>query len=363
MNRLIFAAIVLAVVYGLSGCSGAEQHTPAAIELPPVKVSTATISASNTESVFSVSGNIQPEKEANISTRMMGYIEQFNVEVGQRVRKGQVLVKVSNTDLEAKLAQVKANIVQAEAGVVNAKKDFDRLTQLFEKKSITEKELDDMTAHYTMAKAGLEAARQMENEVNAQFQYTRITAPFSGVVTGKYVNAGDMANPGMPLLTLANSSAYQVVAMVPENRIASINKGQSVTVLVKSLDQELKGVVEEIAISSKNTGGQYLVKAKLEPKGTKLYAGMFTTVLFKSTAPAEGAATTTKVLIPETSIISKGGLKGVYTVSADNKALLRWLRIGKQYGDQYEVLSGLSSGETIIVDAQSRLFNGAPVQR
>lgn len=352
----LLMAFGLFTVLTFVGCTSHEESKPI-VKMDPISVETLNVSSSNTVSGFSVSGNVQPKKEANISTRIMGYITGVNAEVGDYVSKGKVLVNVSNSDLQAKLAQVKANISQAEAGVQNAKKDYDRITVLFGQSSVTQKELDDITTHYNMAKAGLEAAKQMENEVNAQFAYTRITAPFSGTVTAKYANSGDMANPGMPLLTIAKTGQYQVVAMVPENQIASIKSGQVVSVWLKSIEKEIKGKVDEIAVSSSNTGGQFIVKINLDKHDERLYAGMFTTVSFEGKQSSEQET----ILIPENSLVQNGGLKGVYTVGADNVAILRWLRIGKRHGDKYEVLSGLSNGDKLIISSQSRLYNGAPL--
>ena len=349
-------AVGLFTVLTMVGCSSHEESKPM-VKMEPISVETLNVSSSNTANRFSVSGNVQPKKEANISTRIMGYITGVNAEVGDYVSKGKVLVNISNSDLQAKLAQVKANISQADAGVQNAKKDFDRITTLFGQSSVTQKELDDISTHYNMMKAGLEAAKQMENEVNAQFAYTRITAPFSGTITAKYANSGDIANPGMPLLTLAKTGQYQVVAMVPENQISSVKTDQKVLVWLKSIEKEITGKVDEIAVSSSNTGGQFIVKINLDEHDQQLYAGMFTTVSFEGEENNQQET----ILIPENSLVQSGGLKGVYTVGSDNVAILRWLRIGKKYGDNYEVLSGLSKGDKLIVSAQSRLYNGAPL--
>lgn len=355
MKNIFLATIIIPVLI-LSSCSKKEEKREIKTK-DPISVNVIEISESTQSNKFSVSGNIQPETEAKISTRMMGFISDMNVEVGDYVNKGKVLVNISNTDIKAKLAQVQANIQKAEVGVQNAEKDYNRITKLFEQKSVTQKELDDITTHYEMAKAGLEAARQMENEVNAQFAYTRITAPFSGTVTAKYANSGEMANPGMPLLTIAKTSNYQVVAMVPENQISQLKSGQKAKVWIKSLEKEIDATIDELGISSNNTGGQFIVKLNLDKHSHQLYAGMFSTVTFESTKTNEDQT----ILIPEESLIKKGSLKGIYTVGLDNKAILRWLRIGRKIGNQYEVLSGLGTGDKLIVSSTSRLYNGAPL--
>ena len=214
-----------------------------------------------------------------------------------------------------------------------------------------------MTANYQMAKAGLESAKQMKNEINAQFAYSNITAPFNGVITSKNVENGDMANPGMPLLSMETPKEFEVMAMVPETEISQIKTGTSIDVLVKSIDTTLKGKVTEVSTSAKNTGGQYLVKINLEKTNANILSGMFTTVQF----PVDKKVKSEMVLIPTEALVKNGQLSGVYTVSQSNTALLRWLRLGRTYGDKVEVLSGLSASESYIISADGKLFNGAKI--
>ena len=291
----------------------------------------------------------------------MGYVTKVHVQVGQKVGAGQLLVSINNTDLQAKKAQVDASILQATAGFNNAKKDYDRFVNLFKQQSASQKELDDMTARYEMAKAGLEGARQMRNEVVAQFSYSNIKAPFSGVVTNTFVKEGDMANPGMPLVSVEGASKLQVMAMVSENDIVSIKKGMPVSVLVKSSNEKLSGKVSEVSISATNTGGQYLVKIDLGKTDNTVLSGMFVNVQF----PVANKATTSNselLLVPESALVKQGQLTGIYTIGTGNVAILRWLRTGKNYGDQVEVLSGLSANEQYIVSADGKLYNGALVK-
>ena len=273
-----------------------------------------------------------------------------------KVFKGQLLLSVNSADISAQKAQVGASIAEATAAFKNAEKDYNRFKALFESNSASQKEMDDMTANYEMAKARLEAANQMRNQVNAQLSYSNITAPFSGVITGKYINAGDMANPGMPLISIENPGKFQVIAMVPESEITSIENGASVEVLIKSTNQILNGTVTEVSTSTKNTGGQYLVKVVLDETDVNLLSGMFASVQFPSEKTSEENS---PILIPTSAIIERGELRGVYAVSQSNTALLRWLRLGKQFGDQTEVLSGLSADDKFVLSSESKIVNGS----
>lgn len=359
MNNKIITTLLLSTFLFLSCGKDRKEITDNATAIP-VKVSG--MAAQNNGSFVTASGKIEAENSANVSTRMMGYVTKVHVKVGQKVNAGQLMVSINASDLQAKKAQVDASILQATAAFNNAKKDFERFTALFNQQSASQKELDDMTSRYEMAKAGLDAAKQMRNEVLAQFNYSNITAPFSGEVTNTFVKEGDMANPGMPLVSIEGVSRLQVTAMVSESDIANIQNGMIVKVLVKSINKEVTGKVIEVSSSAKNTGGQYLVKIGLNQIDKAILSGMFVNVQFPVANKTQTTTTTDKVLVPESAIVKQGQLTGIYTIGNGNKAILRWLRIGKTYGNQVEVLSGLSAEEQYIVSAEGKLYNGAKVK-
>ncbi len=319
-----------------------------------IKVSSPTLGIGT---FISASRKIEAIQNANISTRIMGYVNNVHVKVGDKVRKGQLLISINSADINAQKAQVIASITEATAAFKNAEKDYNRFVALFNDASASQKEMDDFTANYEMAKARLEAANQAKNQVNAQLSYANIRAPFSGVITGKFVNKGDMATPGMPLISIETPGKFQVVAMVPESEITSIKTGTNVEVLIKSTNEIIKGKVTEVSTSAKNSGGQFLVNVILDKTAATILSGMFVTVQF----PVEKEATSSKILVPTSAIVTNGGLKGIYTVSEQNTAILRWLRLGKIYGANVEVLSGLNFDEHYIISAEGKLFNGVKV--
>ena len=343
----------LILTFSLVSCSDSKKDSSDNQELVTVQVATSVLPAN--EGYFSASGQIEAEQFANISTRMMGYVTRVYVKVGDKVRKGQSLIDINNADMEAKKAQTQAGIIQAQARFNTAKKDLDRFQVLFDQNSASQKELDDVKTQYNIAEAQLENARQMQNEVEAMLSYSNIKAPFKGVITSKSVKSGDMANPGQHLLSLEAPDNFVAKVMVPETNIPYVQQNDSVKVYVKSNEQTLTGTVSEISTSSQNSGGQYLVKIKLGiPQETKLYSGMFISADFPSSHTSNN-----QVLVPKQAIIRKGDLQGIYTVSASNTAILRWLKLGRSMGDQIEVLSGLSEGEQYILSAEGKLYNGA----
>lgn len=352
----IVTSLFLTAVLALAGCGNASEEK-AMDNTPPVSVTVSSVAAENNSPFLTASGKIEAANSATLSTRMMGFVDKVHVNVGDKVSKGQLLVSINNADLSAKQAQTSAGITEAQAAFNNAEKDYQRFQNLFAENSASQKELDDQRARYEMAKARLEAAKQMKNEVQSQFAYVNLRAPFNGVITNKFIEVGDMANPGVPLISVEGPGNFEVTASVPESEISKIKSGTKVQVLVKSLEKAMPGTVTEVSTSAKNTGGQYLVKVGMDKTDANILSGMYATVQF----PVEKKSETEIVMVPAQALVQRGQLTGIYTVSQSNTALLRWLRLGRTFGDNVEVLSGLAADEKFIVSADGKLYNGAKI--
>ena len=357
-------ALQLFTVIGLlaiSSCSSdAKKETQTGID--STVLVTVSRPADDVKQGLTVSGQVEAGQTAYISTRIMGYITSINVKEGDRVNKGQLLATISNDDILAKRAQTEAMIAQAEAAYKNAQKDYDRFTALYKQQSASAKELDNITLQYQSAKAGLEAATQQRNEVNAMLSYTRLTAPFAGTVTQKLMDAGSMANPGIPILTIEQTGSYQVNASVPESEISLIKEGASVAINIDAIHKMINGEISQISQSSENSGGQYLIKINIPDKEKQgLFAGMYTNIAIP-VAPAVKTNVSGQVMVPVATIQNKDQLTGLYTIGSNHTALLRWVRLGKTQGNQVEVLSGLAANEQFIVSAEGRLYNGVAVK-
>ena len=352
-THIIYTSLIGILLFSIS-CSSNESETQNISPKTPVQVTLGTVNPSTNSDSYTSSGKIQSTHRANLSTRMMGYVQHVHVRIGDYVTKGQPLIKLNSKDLTAKLAQVEAGISEAQAGFSNAEKDYKRYQALFQTESASQKEFDDITAHFTMAKARLNGAKQLKEEVLAQMEYTNIHAPFSGVISSKFINEGDIANPGMPLLSLENQSNFEVITMVSELEISKIEPDMLVDVKVKSDGRLLSGRVKEISTSTHHSGSQYQVKIQLN-ESDNLYSGMYTQILF----PISNDYKTDKILLPTSALIKRGQLHGVYVVSQQNTAVLRWLRLGEIFKDKVEILSGLNQGDQYILSSKGKLENGS----
>lgn len=354
MKKHIIYTILSGFILTAVSCSNNNEELNTVPRSTPIEVTTASVEEIPQAHLYTSSGKIQSTKQANLSTRIMGNIKHIHVTVGSQVSQGQLLLQLNNNDLNAKLAQVNANITSVTAVFSNAQKDYERFVELHKAGSASLKELEDISAHYKISKANLEGVKEMKQEIIAQLEYTNIRAPFSGIISSKYINEGDLANPGMPLLSIENNTAFEVKTMVSETEISKINMEMPVHVTVKSNDKSLQGTVKEISTSAQHSGTQFEVIIQLE-KHSDLYSGMYAKVEF----PIAYSKSNKNIMIPTSALVEYGQLQGVYIVSQQNTAILRWLRLGNRIGHSIEVLSGLNPNDKYIVSAKGKLENGS----
>lgn len=356
-NAIKFSFLAASGIW-LAACSGEQQQSVRQSNPVPVVVTTPTSSGGN---LVSVSGQVQSQQTAVISTRVMGFVQKVLVANGQTVKQGQLLATINSDDILAKRAQATAMVQEAEAALALAKKDYDRFTELYKQQSASSKEYENITLHYQSVKSKAEAAKQMQREADAMLAYTNLTAPFAGVVVQKNIDAGSMANPGMPLFVVEQPGNYEVKASVQEQDIAKIKRGSKATVTLKATGKVVEGVVKEVSPSSSFSGGQYQVTITVPTKETTdFYSGMTVHVSIATAgAPTQKEES---IRIPAEAVIYHDQLTGIYTVTDKNTAVLHWIRLGKKAGNEVEVLSGLTAQEQIILSAEGKLYNGAPVK-
>ena len=358
MKKFNIPFILAALATFSASCS--SESSSSRKEADPVNVEVYQ-PVSSTHAGISVSGVVSAKQSAVLSTRMMAYIDQVLVKPGDKVYAGQVLIRLNGADLKAKHAQVKAQFMEAEAATKNAERDYERFRKLHAQQSVSDKELENMELNKISMQSKLEMARQGLKEVEAMLAYTDIKAPFAGVVAQKLVEKGNMANPGAPLMVVEQPGEMEVRASVPENYVSLAQVGDEVKVNVKSLGYTLKGRISELSSSASLTGGQYTLKVDVDLQGYQdVLSGMFVGVELMSKDASSGQAVA-HLWIDQSSVVKREQLRGVYVVNDDNRALLRWVRLGKEEGGQVEVLSGLNNAERVVRTVDGKLYNGRKV--
>ena len=309
--------------------------------------------------LLTFTGKLEAATYSKLSTRIMGQVEKIKVKLGENVRKGQLLLQISNHDILAKKKQAEAHVLVSETLLADAEKNLERYQSLFDKKSASKKELEGMQIQKQVAESKLQAAKGMLVEVKEALKYANIRAPYNGRITKHFVKVGDLASPGMPLLSIEKRGKYEVVARIPESDISKIKVSDYVEVeLTAQNNRRIQAQVSEINPSALDSGNQYEVKLQLDAlqaADLKLYTGMFAKVFIPM-------GETNRILIPKSVLVERGQLIGIYTLSQSGTALLRWIRVGKTYGNSIEVLSGLSSGEKYILSYEGKIWDGAKLK-
>jgi len=333
---VIMVAAALSLV--LAGCH--RQPTAAqAGSLPKLKVSVVVAEQHERQAFEEVVGSVQSRFRAEIAPKVSALVELMLVAPGSVVKKGDLLVQLDDREILARLEQATATDEQAE-------KDLKRFTELLKDGTVTQAEFDAVQARQRVAAAGRDAAAAM-------LGYTKILAPFDGVITRKLADVGDLASPGQPLLVQEDPYALRLEAYVPEAIIDRLTLGERLTAQVEPVRTPLEATVSEIAPAADPASRTFLVKLDL-PSVPDLRLGQFG----RLNVPVPGG---TALRVPDSALMVRGQMEIVFVVS-DDTAHMRLVKTGKHVGDQVELLSGVDSGERVVVDKVRELVDGQPVE-
>jgi len=346
--------IVTMALVGLSACSDDVAQMPEAA--PGVAVQTQAARYVSMPQDYRYAGTVQGTSRAKLSARMMGRIEYQPFEEGDAVRKGQTLARLRSADVAARQEQVLGNLREAEAARDNAAENDRRMAALFAAGSATKKERDDAATQRTMAESRVDALQGSLDAVNEQLAEATVKAPFSGVVVRKWAQVGDMASPGLPILTIEDTKRLEVVARIPEGDIARFAVGDTVGVEGTDASRTATGVVSGINPAGQTAARQYDVRVRIaSATGLPLKSGMYARVVLRK-------GQRTAIAVPEAALVRRGQLTGLFVVDDQARAFLRWVQTGSTFDGWTEILAGLSEGETLVVSHEARLTDGDRVQ-
>ncbi|MFH2051394.1 MAG: efflux RND transporter periplasmic adaptor subunit [bacterium] len=352
---LVALAIMLAGLPLAGGCSrSSETNEPVSRD---VRCEVGQIELTSVPRYVTATGSLEAAQSVMISTRMMGWVKRIHVTEGQRVRKGDPLLSIDDSDLMARKAQAEAGIAEAEAVLANAQKMAARFENLYADKSVSKQQLDDVLTGRDRAAAGVKMAEAGLRELKVHLSYLDLVAPIDGVIGRRMIEEGDMASPGMPLLILEETAAMKVVAHIGEQDVSAVAAGDPVIIDVTSLQgAEFESVLDKVVPTANPGSRTYDIEAVVPNADGRLKSGMFARVKI----PVDSRKA---VLAPEEAIIRRGQLTGVWTVADDQTAHLRWIRLGRVRDGRVEVLSGLDGGETVVLSHDQPLVEGDRVVR
>lgn len=287
-----------------------------------------------------VTGQVTAIFQATLSSRIQGTIDSLLVREGTRVSKGQTLIQLDNRDVQADLGR-------ASAEVENARAQLNRMKALIIEDAVSKQEVENATRTFKVAEANRKAAL-------AQLSYTVVKAPFDGVITEKKVEAGELASPGQPLLKMEDSRQLRLEATVAEGDLKSVSLGDKIPILIDALGtQALRGVVSQILPAGDPQTHTFTVKVDL-PMTPGLKSGMFGRLQLDK-------GVTQTMLVPPSAIVERGEMTSVFVVGSDQIGRLRWVKVGRRFDKQREILSGVNVGERVLLEG-ARGVDGALVQ-
>ncbi|MGO8793248.1 MAG: efflux RND transporter periplasmic adaptor subunit [Candidatus Sulfotelmatobacter sp.] len=361
------ALMLTALTATLVSCSSEREAVNAAPEIVS-NVSVISAQAATVPDMVDAVGTIRAAKTSQPAAQMMGTIVEIRVREGDRVQRGQVLAVIDDAQPRAALDRATAADLAAQQEIAASQSDFTladstfkRYQTLYEKKSVSPQEFDEVKARYQAAQAHREIAGAEQAQAKAALQqvrtalsYTHIVAPFDGLVTEKKADVGTLASPGMPIFTIEDLRRYRLEATVNETDLRYVHQGQQLPVSVDALgDRQLKGKVVEIVPVADAASRSILVKVEV-PSDPALRSGLFGRVQF-----ARGERSV--LLIPHDSVVERGQLQGIYVLDQNRIAALRYITLGKPSAGQVEVLAGLQAGEMLVADPNGRELSGKKV--
>jgi RND family efflux transporter MFP subunit len=323
-----------------------------------INASVATVERIEATQEVEVFGTVEAEQTAAISVRVMAMVTTVRVKAGDEVKKGQLLLEIDPQASEGQLSQARGGLGQAEAGLALAERNYERFQALAESNAASELELDMARMQYEQAKAAVEQAQGAVSSASSVAGDSRVVAPFSGRVGRKMVEVGDLAAPGRPLLVIESKAGRRLVVSIPESLMAQadLEFGDELRVGIDSQSDltEMTGTVVEIPPGADPASHSFQVKLGLN--APELPSG----ATGRAFIPTEER---TLVAVPAGAVLRRGGIEMVVVRTDEGLASTRVVTVGRELpGGRLEILSGLTGGESVLLDLAAPPAAGTRVE-
>lgn len=323
--------------FSIAGAIAGLAH---ATEAPP----SATVAWREVPTSFAAEASVEALRQATIAAQVQGRVIDVRVDAGDRVKQGEVLMRIDERESTQVVAGAEANVAQAQAQLVNARASYERTKNLFAQKFISQAALDQAEAAWRAADAQMKAATAGRGQATTTRSFTVIQAPIGGVVAERQTELGEMATPGRPLLTLYDPKGLRVVASIPQYKLAELRGNVRARVEFPESGRWVDATeVELLPVADART---HVVRARVQlPDNLEgVVPGMFARAHFI-------VGQSKKLVMPQQAVLRRGELTGAYAIDAQGALQLRQVRLGEALADGYvEVLAGLSAGDKVALE-------------
>ncbi len=360
---IALVVIVVVVILGLATRVFEAKHLKTWTDeqnVPTVNVATPEQKGAGTP--LQLPGRIEAYTQAPMYARVSGYLKSWKVDIGGKVKAGQLLAEIETPDLDQQLLQAKADLASAQANESLAATTAKRWQAMLASDSVAKQEVDEKTGDYTAKRALANAAKANVDRIEATKSYARIVAPFDGVVTARNTDVGALINEGssgaaQPLFVVSDVSKLRVYVQVPQAFVPSIPAGATAQLTVPEYPgRTFTAKVDASAQAVNASSGSTLLQLSVDNADGKLMPGSFTNVQFKLDANAAG------LRVPASALIFNASGLHLATVGSDNKVTFKTVTIQHDYGKTVEIGSGISANDRVIDSPPDGLVDGDQVK-
>jgi RND family efflux transporter MFP subunit len=365
LRKLIFWSVAVAVFAG--GILFFKDFINPGIEVQLTSASLTSPAQAN--SVLTASGYVVARRKAAVASKGTGTLVFLGVEEGDKVKKGQMIARLEDSDVVASLQRARQNLRIAEADLNDAKRSLERLRILLKEGVVAQAEYDAAEARYHRVVASIDAAKSAVREAEVAVENTRIVAPFDGTVLKKHADVGEIVAPlagaassKAAVVTIADMSSLEVEADVSEANITKVASGQSCEIRLDAYpNRSYLGHVSKIVPTADRSKATVLVKIKFREYDQRVLPEMSAKITFlRNDVRAFPAGSQPFLAVPQSAVVNRNGRQVVYQVK-DNRAAEVPVTIGQKIANYTEIKGGLNEGDKVIANVDEKIRNGSKV--
>lgn len=382
-RKIIYAIILISALVSLSCKGKIEPGNVKKDGAAAVKAAVADAQFIRMPLLYEAMGTVHAKTAGTLSGKLMGVVKAVNVREGDFVKKGDTLVLIDDSQVNAQLSQAEeaksgaqkeyaaslSAVDSARAASKLARATYDRYLNLIREESASKQEFEEVEARNRQAEAALSQAESMVQAASHRIKQAEaalvsaksfkkdsvISAPYDALVTAKMVEAGDLASPGSPLLGIEGREGYHIELVVPERHVQNAGTGKKVNIIIPAVnDLSLEGVISALVTAADSKTRSFLVKINFKAQAN-VHSGMYARVEI----PSEEV---TMLLIPSSALVYQGQLTGIFIIDDAKKAHYRIIRTGKSFDKSVEILSGLKPGDRYLPNPPPNIADGMSVE-
>jgi len=352
MKIMIRNAGVYLLFVLLYACSPSSEST-GVTDPPPTPVRVMEIQPAQVPLITELVGRLAPNREVTLAAEVGGIVNSYTADIGDRVQKGNIVIRLNPRDYQLALKEAEANFAVAQTRLDLAVKAYDRAKSLLPREVITQDAFDNAEAEYLSALASVKRVKVLVDISRSQLSKTWIRSPFSGQVAARMIETGQLIGSGQALMKVVEPNPMRVKLWVPENEYVRLDKNDPVSIYPEAYpDEVFEGKIDRIDIAADVRTNTFCVEVLVNNPKLALKTGMTAKVrIITSTIPKT-------ILIPQSTVLYRSDREEVFIVGAGNRAELRKVELGLSLDERIEVRVGLVAGDQLIVTGGQYLKPG-----